>query len=387
MRLDIKLIHAWLALCLVFCSTAWADSLWLQQQKLKELEKMHVPLDVWITIAEASIQNFFSKCGSPCGETLFVKGRDIVISGFPEDTDPALKITLPLTDLLYQEMITKFPNVTHSEWAQFFNGNFRVGIGKMPKDAFVNLKLKEFGMNFETWEKSTLHLRKQLWDLHRRSGLSWNDILDASRKFGRDSAAMDRWTQAHGLHFSDGKKISEYGRLLTMADYFPPKFGNYPRLSNFVSTAIGSKELLVIDIKNLGSINRRAQDAWLTQGASLDQLETVREKGDKVIEEIVNSISRKLKSININEFQFYAEGDGLGFSIPSMSSDQSASLESWIAEQKSFYAALKPVKGETQKSILNAIAAGIKQVNTIKHSSIPSCLRDTLFMTRIKREN
>jgi hypothetical protein len=351
---------------LSFSLTGVCEDVWIQQQNLKALGDIGISFESWSDSVEDIGTEFFLTCKPECGTSFKVHGRDFIFHDLPAGQDQRL-LTKNFQDFLAKKISQQYPQHSSAYWEKFVGSDLRIGTGSNMKEAFIALKLQEFKMDFPTWKKKTLELRKLILQKTSGSLASFDDVLEASRRYGRKPSELTAWLKNNNLPHTLVPEISEYGRLLTLSDYLPPQESVHPTYVNFLEKTKSAKKYLVVDIVGLGVINRKSQDQWLISGADISKLDTVEYEGGKRIQDIKDRVVEILgPEYDPKTFRYYVSGDGLGFDVSSVSQEKLGHIQSWMKDHPWFYGTVVDVKASGIEGQKQAIESAVDDVNELK---------------------
>jgi hypothetical protein len=146
---------------------------------------------------------------------------------------------------------------------------------------------------------------------------TWRELLEASRRLGRDLPKLRQWASSRGFFPNAAQQIQEYGWLLTLGDYLDP---TVPRgisdFTTFLNRAKSDHSLLIMDVKGLGVINRMAQDRWIANGAPIDQLSSIAADGNQQLALVRDLVAKEFWRHKLPAPQnLLVEGDTVAYSL------------------------------------------------------------------------
>jgi len=324
----------WVALGLAFLAHADSSNrktYWVQQKNLKVLSDQasgHDAVERYLNEFDSTLVSFFH-AHPDLGSLVHHDRRDTVIVSNLSDSDFRDLVINPLLDQVTSKLDQiRFPR-QRSHWREWMAKNTVHGSGDSIEQAFLDLRTREFGITYDEWRITATNLRKHLIGETLARGVEWDEVLRASRKYGRAPAEMLRWVRSKGMEKDIADRIIEFGRLLTMSDYLPPGAA--------VNHAMGwethppnSPYILVTDVQELGVLNRREQDRWLARGARIQELSNVHATGTAKIAAVNGRTEALLGEILGSGTPFprlITAGDETVWALPSLTPEQLRTLQ------------------------------------------------------------
>lgn len=317
--------------------------------------------------------------------------RDTVIRTHLGSAEFQTRVIGPINEILArhaERLGLRFPEGKGS-LLSWLGGNTHYGSGPSMEAAYLDMRAREFGMSFSEWRASALDLRSRLMRESVQYGISWAQILRASRRLGRDPPAMTAWGNENGLPSRMSDDIREYGRLLTMADYLPPgtaaeeTAGGAARRNHFLRQASSSDFILLTDVPDLGVHNRLEQDQWLGRGAPVEELGGVHGAGTARIMEINSRVESLLNQIGPGKApipNLVTAGDETAWAISGLSPEQVHLVQDGLRGVAGVYFSIVPIDRTESGDPVNQ---AIDRARSVMEKVSPNCLSDVLKEIRM----
>lgn len=326
----------------------------------------------------------FFKARPELGSVHFHNLRDVVISSSVDSQEFETKIVQPLNSELAGELAKREVQLPQEpgDWPSWIARNAVHGSGHTLESAFIDLRTREFGLTLEQWRRRATELRSRLQVVAARQNLPWDEILTASRKLGRDPPEMRRWGISKGLSPETGRRISEYGRLLTLADYLPPQSAAPD--DGFFARAAGARNLLLTDVAGVGVLNRMEQDLWLARGAPIEELSHVHQSGT----DRIGAVHREIEGILGRSAGWDSAaaiprvalgGDEMAWALRDPSPEQLEGIQQRIRRLRNVHYQLATVREPRDRDALSRAlreaGGGPAKMQSRHPADFPSCVR------------
>jgi hypothetical protein len=269
-------------------------------------------------------------------------------------------------------------------WETYIAQSIKFSDGTSIENAYVNLTLKQFRMNYDEWQKTTVSLRNRLKFTLETQGIAWAKVLKAARRFKDSNEALVRYVAMHGVRLDrrQVQQIRYYMRLMRLADFLPmaklpteaerrfmqaaleraqiggtQALNDIPRLKTLLADSWGyrralflgdvknSHHMMATDISGLGERAMLAQDAWIEEGAHLSRLENIYEGTTRFLDDQYESIERELRRIlgEQADIHVYSSGDDALWGLPQMTIEQMNDVRAFLKSRDNLYSQLSEI--------------------------------------------
>lgn len=247
----------------------------------------------------------------------------------------------PLSRRIVKAMSARNPKI---DWAEWIEMSLFHAVGDSPAEAFFRTGLLRAAqdkvaeeVDINEWRNTAQNRRAFLVASAANHDVKWETVLALLHHYvGRGKvkeAVLQRWLKEKGLSEIFFREALKYHDNLQTADFHPMPDSAKPNWiverRMLFAAAKESSHVVVTDIRDLGSIGRRFQDAWIEKGAHLEELPNVYAQSTEALEHLFAQTFLRLKNLigETKDIHVYRSGDDGIWMLPEMTPDQLAQVK------------------------------------------------------------